>query len=111
MKVKRGVLLVGLDLKMRPVMRFANEIWIVHHHECVITSGTEVFNRRGKFIHSVNSLHPFGLALDLRTRYFDRYEINSVADELKEQLRLISPAYQVIVEDDHIHVEYDPDCV
>lgn len=106
MKTKKGVSIEGLDIRMRPVLIAAERIWIDHVNECVITAGTKFTYDNGKFIHSVESLHPFGLALDLRTRYFEGYgEIEEVAEKLRKEL---GPEFDVVIEDDHIHVEFDP---
>jgi hypothetical protein len=55
----------------------------------------------------VGSLHYYGLAVDLRTRYFSETVKQLVAAELNSALKNISPYYQIIVHSTHIHVEYD----
>lgn len=65
----------------------------------VVTSGTE-----GR--HSANSLHYGGNAMDLRRRDLDSAGKTSQAvSALKSQL---GSNYDVVLESDHIHVEYDP---
>ncbi len=60
--------------------------------------------RDGDGIHMKNSLHFKGYAADLRTSTLGQ-SVECVA----KQLRLrCGPAYEVIVEKDHIHLEYDP---
>lgn len=54
--------------------------------------------------HMKGSLHPLGLAVDVR--------IWGVTDlpELMEDLRLaLGSNYDVVLETDHVHVEYDPE--
>jgi RHS repeat-associated protein len=55
--------------------------------------------------HSKNSLHYSGNAIDLRTRNLTSDERKKVVASLKEEL---GSDYDVIDEEDHIHVEYDP---
>lgn len=67
---------------------------------CVVTSGSD-----GK--HMVGSYHytrPLR-AIDLRTYYFNSFERFAVLDELQ---RIAGPDFDVILESDHIHLEYDP---
>lgn len=98
MLLREGVILAGLQPEMRIVKKFAGSIWKKHGQECVILSGLD---RE----HSDGSLHPFGYALDLRSRYFGKDQIQVVAKELRGA---IGPKYQVLTEATHIHVEYDP---
>lgn len=93
--LKEGVVLAGLQIEMRPVMQQAALIW-GHQgkYNLRITSGTE-----GS--HSVGSLHPYGLALDIELPPQPGLAIS----ELKKALGC---GYDVILEGDHVHVEYDP---
>jgi len=78
-----------------------NDIDEVHQNivgrEAIITSG-----RDGR--HMANSRHYSGLAIDLRTR-----DILFKAEELVEALKnKLGNNYDIILEYDHIHLEYDP---
>jgi len=59
------------------------------------------------------SLHPSGLAADLRIRSIDPdwpgglWEITDV-EELAAEIRQLCPQCQIVVESDHIHMEYQP---
>ena len=97
MKLKEGAILAGLNTKMRPVLIAAEHIWKDHGQELVVTSGLDG-------CHSAGSLHYYGLALDLRTRYFSKEKKALVAAALN---RSLSSAYDVVVHPTHIHVEYD----
>ncbi len=97
MKGKNGVVLLGLKLEMRKVLIEADKVWKAHGQELTITSGLDG-------IHSPGSLHPYGYALDLRTRYFDKAEYTTIAAELRAAL---GDKYDVIVHYTHIHIEYD----
>lgn len=75
-----------------------NEIFRKYGKPCVVTSGAE-----GK--HGLHSHHYKGLAWDLRRRHVPEHEIGSVVAEIK---RVLGPDYQVVLEPNHIHAEYDP---
>lgn len=104
MHIKPGASIAGLQVEMQPVMKHADRIWRELGEECWITSGTETADQNGKLLHSAGSLHYYGYALDLRTRYFD-----DNGQEAARQLRsALGHSYDVVVESNHIHVEYDP---
>ena len=96
MKIKEGV-------KLDPHIAIAIALQIVepilkkHGQELVITSmmdGT----------HMPSSLHYKGLAVDLRI--WDLHHKDSCVSKIKNAL---GESYDVILEVDHIHLEYDPD--
>jgi len=98
MKKKEGVILAGLNIKVRPILVIAARIWKAHGQELVVTSGLDG-------VHSPGSLHYYGLALDLRTHYFSVEETKIIALELQEAL---GEDYDVVIHSTHIHTEYDP---
>ena len=55
--------------------------------------------------HSARSLHYSGRAVDFRTRDLSALEVAHLAAALKSDL---GPAFDVVVEETHIHVEWDP---
>jgi len=96
-----GVIIAGLDIRMRPAMIAAEAVYVaLGRKEAVITAGLD-----GD--HSAGSLHPYGLAIDLRTGH----EINFTLDEKQKAVDLLREklgiAFQVILHTTHIHVEYD----
>ena len=95
MKIKEGVILAGLHLSMRHALLTIDKVYKEHGQELVITSALD-----GE--HSAGSLHYYGLALDIRTRYFALTEVPIVVNKLKEQLGC---SYKVILEKTHIHIE------
>jgi len=114
-KIKANASLDGIKRVMRHAMKHAEEIWLDLGHECVITSGTEFDGRYhdldGVFdlSHSAGSLHYSGYAIDLRTRYF-KDKGKEAARRLSDKLSQYSNAFgrfQVILESNHIHVEWD----
>lgn len=66
--------------------------------ELVITAGTD-----GK--HMVGSKHYTGEALDIRTSNLTQGQILLVMSGLKHRL---GSSYDVLIEADHVHVEFDP---
>ena len=91
--VKAGVTLPPV-LNLAVVMA---ECFAVEGAQCIITSGTD-----GK--HSANSLHYSGLALDFRTRHVSVERAQKIAAAARERL---GKDYDVVVEGDHIHAEFD----
>ena len=96
MELKEGVTLAGIHLLMRPVLRVAEEIWTTAGR----SEGVTITCAMGG-VHSAGSWHYYGLALDLRTRYFSAPVKDSVVAKLKYRL----PNYDVVVHSTHIHVE------
>ena len=76
----------------------ADRVYENHGRELVITSLND-----GK--HSKTSLHYSGNAGDLRTYYFTIDETIIVRNEIKERL---GNDYDVIIDGDHIHLEFQP---
>ena len=65
---------------------------------CIVTSAWDSQHRPG-------SLHYVGCAFDLRTRHLDDIEASAVADEIRNRL---GRDFDVVLESDHIHVEWQP---
>jgi len=97
--IKTGVDLRGLQPQMAVAYSIAQGIY----HEkagvpCVITSASD-----GK--HGPQSLHYCGKALDLRTNHLRPDQVHTVFVALKAALGV---QFDVVLESDHIHCEYDP---
>ena len=94
MKFKDGVDWTNIHPQIVQKMDGVDAIYRGFGVEAVITSG-----RDGK--HGIGSLHYEGKAFDLRTW--------NVIEEVARQLRMyLGPDFDVVVESDHIHVEFDP---
>ena len=93
--IKRGVDLRGLQPQMALAYTIACQIW---HGKCTITSGSDG-------VHGPNSLHYKGKALDLRTRDLPPAVVMDIHTDLKTAL---GEQFDVVIEEDHIHVEFDP---
>lgn len=96
MMLKAGVRLLGIRPEMVVAIMVAQEVYRANGADLAVTSvidGT----------HSRASKHYTGCGVDLRTRHLQ--DPAKVHRELKDAL---GEDFDVILEDDHIHVEYDP---
>lgn len=94
--IKSGVDLRGLSPQMAIAYTIACRCY--GQYDCVITSANDSK-------HGPNSLHYKGQALDLRTRHLNGQGLQAVYLKLKESL---GEQFDVVLESDHIHVEWDP---
>ena len=98
LKVKNGVVFKAFPREIIAVILVLSEISFDMEKDIWITSGSE-----GK--HSAKSLHYKDLALDIRTRDFNKAEVYRVKNMLEKEL---GEEYDVVIEKTHIHIEYDP---
>lgn len=97
--LKYGVSIQGMRPEMLLGVMVAIEAYRERGYDTVITSATD-----GK--HSATSLHYAGCAVDLRTKHLeDPQEAEDIAGQLR---RALAPHFDVVVEPDHIHLEYQP---
>lgn len=96
-RLKPGVDVSGLQPEAWRIVSEAGALWRERGDELTVTSA-----RDGT--HSAQSLHLQGLAVDVRTRDLAKMEILDRAHEL---LGRLGGGYDVIIEADHLHVEYD----
>lgn len=66
--------------------------------DCWITSANDSKHKK-------NSLHYSGKALDFRSKHIHAARKKKWADGIRANL---GPAFDVVLESDHLHVEYDP---
>lgn len=93
-----SVKLEGVSWQMFHAAIVAETVYKKYGVEAVITSAKD-----GK--HSEKSLHYQGLALDLRTWNLGGREAQA-AGEIR---RTLGPEYDVVLEKDHLHIEWDPE--
>lgn len=98
--IKPGVDLDGLRAVMWDAAAKASAAFDRYGYQFVITSGLD-----GK--HSANSLHYKGLALDIRSRHIAPQ--SAKLKVLAELQAALGKDFDVILEADHYHVEYDPE--
>jgi len=98
MKLKPGVKPAGLKPELVLALIVAESVYQNYGYEMTVTSindGT----------HGRQTLHDFGYAADLRTRNVPESEREPMVTEIQQRL---GDQYDVILENDHIHLEYDP---
>jgi hypothetical protein len=99
MKLKEGVIIVGERPEIVSALAIADQVYKeVAKKELVVTSIMD-----GK--HGTHSLHYKGYAADLRIRDLTPKEQAGILVELKTKL---GKDYDVVLEIDHFHIEYDP---
>lgn len=111
MDIKKGASLEGIKPEVKHAIEVIDKIYIANGADLTITSGTE--GKPGDGVHKHDSLHYSGQAFDCRTWVFKNDQngqtsmkkVNAVAKQIREAL---GRDYDVLVESDHIHVEYDP---
>jgi hypothetical protein len=96
--LKKGVRLHGLGTEILVALISANDAYASRGKDCVITSAID-----GR--HSRSSKHYTGCAVDLRIRHLPEKAAESIVQELKTAL---GDDFDVVLEKDHIHLEYDP---
>lgn len=99
LKLKKSVSLVKIQPQLLLAMIAVRDIYDSLKRDCIITSicdGT----------HSENSLHYVGLAFDVRIKNIPtKSEIDSIVNQIRASL---TPDFDIVLEPDHIHIEYDP---
>ena len=98
MRLKRGVRTTGVQCALVIAMAVADQVCRENAVEFVITSIVDG-------VHSAGSLHYIGAAFDMRTRDMTTIVKQRVSDEIRNRL---AGDYDVVLESDHIHVEWQP---
>lgn len=99
MKLKEGVRILGIRPEVALAMIIVEGVYQEHGYELVVTSGVDG-------THSQGSLHYSGGAFDCRTYFVDTdKEVAEIAHKIRESL---GDEFDVVVEDTHIHVEWQP---
>jgi len=98
--VKDGTTILGLHPKMQIANCKVAVIYAKHGYKFRLTAGIDLFG------HMKGSLHPRGRACDWGVQGLDIIQAKDLRDEIDAAL---GPDFDVLLEDDHIHGEYDPD--
>ena len=96
MRLKPGVRVLGIKPELLLAIMVTERIF--HPDELVITSVTDGSHMRG-------SEHYTGMAFDARTRHITEARAKEIAHSIGAAL---GADYDVILEIDHLHVEFDP---
>lgn len=98
LSIKPGVRVRGISNEILLAIMVAQSVFENFKEDMTITSITDGDHKPG-------SLHHTGEAVDLRSRDIE----GGVLLQLVAQMRLhLGGSYDVVLEKDHIHVEYDP---
>lgn len=108
MTLKQGVKIEGIKPECIVGLMIVDRYFAEHKVDFVVTSVKD-----GK--HGENSLHYGGYAFDVRLRHFDGV-VGSISTEdkllamaySKDLRERLGGLFDVVVESDHIHIEYDP---
>lgn len=98
MNLKSGVIIKGIQPEILLGAIIVDGIFKESGQELVITSALDG-------THMVGSKHYIGQALDFRNRDLDSNLQTIILDKMKVSLGL---DFDIVLEKDHIHVEYDP---
>lgn len=98
MKLKEGVKIAGAQPELILGLMITQEIFRKNQLELTITSVLDGHHMEG-------SLHKAGLAADIRTRDMEPQLRSVVLSEMKVCL---GRDFDVVLEDDHIHLEIQP---
>ncbi len=96
LNLKHSVDMRGLKPEALLIVMVACEAFAPY--DCVITSVTDSK-------HTSASLHGLGYAVDFRTRHLVAGRAEAIVAKMQAAL---GPSYQVVLESDHIHGEFDP---
>jgi len=99
-RIKRGVNIKTLKPQIVLGLQVVNEVYLRHSvKECWITSADDSK-------HSRQTLHDFGYACDIRIWNIPE-GINRI-NMVKEIKKYLGKQFDVVLEEDHIHLEFDP---
>jgi hypothetical protein len=96
MQIKTGVALSGMSPEIVLAVMIIKDILNDHGQEVVITSGVD-----GK--HRVSSAHYTGRAVDLRI-----WDLKDKDRCITKMRAALGRDYDVVLESNHIHLEFDP---
>jgi hypothetical protein len=96
--VKEDVKLYGLQPEALWAIDRVEEVFNHNGRHCTITSA------RGDS-HSSHSHHYKGLAVDFRTRHLSETEKQKIT---RDVIHVLGTDYDVVLESNHLHIEYDP---
>jgi len=96
--IKETVDLRGMRPEVLLAIVVADQVYTSLGYNCVVTSVTDSKHKPG-------SLHGIGFAVDLRTKHVPVEQHQAIVSEMSARL---GPQFDVVLETDHVHCEYDP---
>lgn len=101
LSLKAGVSLYGIKPEMMVAVIVVNDIMADEGYETVLTSVTDGTHGKGSY-------HPLGYAFDVRTTGVGVMMSGAKAYLVAKRIReALGSDFDVVVEDDHMHIEYD----
>lgn len=94
--LKEGVRVHGLKPELVLALMVAEQVFANHGSDLIITSVVD-----GK--HSRESIHYIGMAVDLRI-----WHLGSPEEATNDLQKALGEDFDVVLESDHIHLEYQP---
>ena len=98
LRIKESVDLRNLQLVMTNALFTLADLFTARGYILTVTAGQDG-------VHMEGSLHYRGYAVDLRSRDIPEDQRAGLLAAMKETL---GPKFDIILEGDHFHVEYDP---
>jgi len=98
MRIKPGVDINGLKPEILIALMIAQSVYQDYGAELVLTCGVEAD-------HSPKSLHYVGLAIDIGISSLSRSSAVKISSDLSAKL---SDQFDIVLENDHIHIEFQP---
>jgi len=95
----------GLKVEILLALLVMEQVFDKYHLGTIITAGTEIYDKNGKRIHMIGSLHDTGYAVDLRSKHIPDACWTTFLSDLRNALGV---EYQVIIHDTHLHIELQP---
>lgn len=96
--LKKGVSINGIKPETVLAIQIVNDIYRIFKADLVITSVNDSK-------HGYGSLHYIGYAFDCRTFHLQEADIPQIVASIKKNL---GDDFDVLLEKDHIHVEFQP---
>ena len=97
--LKKGVSINGMKPEILLAIFVAEQVYA---HFGFLLTVTSVNDSK----HGFNSLHYIGYAFDCRTRNIEKKEQFKIKEEIEKRL---GSEFDVLVESDHIHIEFQPE--
>lgn len=106
MLLKNGVVPIGVQPPIWYALGVFEELYANHGATLIVTSLVEGFHPKVGLNVPLSSIHSRGLAADIRLRDLSSTTLQSIVHDATN--RLYKLGFDVVIEVDHIHVEWDP---
>lgn len=101
LRLKKGVIVNERTLPEMWLAAFVVDKVLRNNYGVLFTTITSAIDG----VHGKKSLHPKGAAFDFRTNDWPKGKEEQITTEIRKAL---GPQYDVVLEIDHLHVEWDP---